>query len=231
MGTWILFSTFDHFCTMADSGKDVPPSTSQRVPTTHRDFFFEDPHFKENWHNFDKIRDSVFKESRDLWKQMDQDFRKMRCMNPMLTAADDEEGKSAPLLKYEDSWMFPRKWMIPSFADNLKDHNLFDHDGDHEVIRFKEDDQHMEVSLDTSHYRPDELHVHADEKFITIEGKHVETSADGKKHLTRRFQRKYSLPAGAKAADVSSNLSSDGVLVVNAIKHEPVKEVEIKQVK
>ena len=59
----------------------------------------------------------------------------------------------------------------------------------------------------------------------------METSADGKKHLTRRFQRKYSLPAGAKAADVSSNLSSDGVLVVNAIKNEPVKEVEIKQVK
>merc|ERR1712083_1119142 len=90
--------------TMADSSKDVTPSSTQRVPTTHRDLFFEDPHFKDNWHNFDKIRDSMFKESRDLWKQMDKDFRKMRCMNPMLTADEGEEEKSAPVAKYEDSW-------------------------------------------------------------------------------------------------------------------------------
>merc|ERR1711915_961937 len=167
---------------MADSIKDVTPSSTQRVPTTHRDLFFEDPHFKDNWHNLDKIRDSMFKESRDLWKQMDKDFRKMR-------------------------WMYPRRWMMPSLPGNLKEHDLFDHD-DHEVIRFKEDDKQLEISLDTSHYRPDELHVHADDKFIAIDGKHVETTANGKHRMTRKFQRKYSLPAGARAQDVSSNLSS-----------------------
>merc|ERR1711915_358510 len=172
---------------MADSSKDVTPSSTQRVPTTHRDLFFEDPHFKDNWHNFDKIRDSMFKESRDLWKQMDKDFRKMRCMNLMLTADEGEEEKSAPVAKYEDSWMFPRRWMMPSLPGNLKEHDLFDHD-DHEVIRFKEDDKQLEVSLDTSHYRPDELHVHADDKFITIDGKHVETTANGNFSASTLFQ-------------------------------------------
>merc|ERR1711976_707253 len=199
-----------------------------------RDFFFEDPHFKDTWHNFDQIRDSMFKESRDLWKKMDDDFRQLRCMreNPMLTADEDLPVASGePLAKYQEGWMFPRKWMLPSLDPKLGELDLFGHGSDHEVIRVKDDDKQLEVSLDTSHYRPDELHVHVNDGFITIDGKHEEKSADGKKMLTRRFQRKYTLPKGARAEDVTSNLSSDGVLVVKVEKSPAVKEVEIKQIK
>ena len=55
-------------------------AVSHRVPTTVRDMFFEDPHFMDNWEDFGKVKESMFKESRDLWKKMDQDFRQMRCM-------------------------------------------------------------------------------------------------------------------------------------------------------
>jgi len=40
------------------------------------------------------------------------------------------------------------------------------------VIRVKEDDAKMEVSLDTSQYRPDELNVSVSGGVVTIEGKH-----------------------------------------------------------
>merc|ERR1712117_545913 len=177
----------------------------QRVPTTVRDFFFEDPHFQETWDHFDKVKDSMFKESRDLWKKMDDDFRQLRCMreNPMLAMDEDmpvAEGK--PLEKYEKGWMFPRKWMMPSLDPKLGEMELFQQ-GDHDVIRIVDNDKKFEVSLDTSHYRPDELHVHVDNGFISIDGKHEEKSADGKKMLTRRFQRKYTLPEGTRPEDVS----------------------------
>merc|ERR1711915_67705 len=187
------------------------------------------PHFQEHWDEFDKLKEHMFKESRDMWKRMDTDFRKLRCTNPMLALEGEEDGKPAPLAKYEDGWMFPRKWMMPALNNEVNQLDLFGHGSDHEVIRFVDNVKKMVVSLDTSHYRPDELHVHVDDHLITIDGKHDEWSADHKKHLIRRFQRKYSLPAGANSHDVSSNLSSDGVLVVRAIKHKPASEVQITQ--
>ena len=50
-------------------------SLPKRVPTTVRNMFFEDPHFMDNWEDFDQVKKSMFKESRDVWKKMDQDFR------------------------------------------------------------------------------------------------------------------------------------------------------------
>jgi Hsp20/alpha crystallin family len=40
---------------------------------------------------------------------------------------------------------------------------------------------------------------------------------------------RYTLPEGARPEDVTSNLSSDGVLVVTAKKHNPAIEVKINQ--
>ena len=54
-------------------------SVPSRVPTTVRNMFFEDPHFRENWEDFEQVKKSMFKESRDVWKKMDQgtDFMKI----------------------------------------------------------------------------------------------------------------------------------------------------------
>ena len=58
------------------------------VPTTMRDFFFEDPHFKTTWDQFEKIRDSMFKESRDLWKDMDNRGYVLRPNLKILTSSE-----------------------------------------------------------------------------------------------------------------------------------------------
>jgi len=64
----------------------------------------------------------------------------------------------------------------------------------------------------------------------TIQGKHEENSQDGHKMVARQFSRKYSLPAGVQAEEVTSNLSSDGVLVVAAGQpSKPALEVKINQ--
>merc|ERR1712233_234492 len=51
--------------------------SGSRVPVTMRDFFFDDPFFKNSWEDFDKVRDAMFTESRDMWKKFDDDFRNM----------------------------------------------------------------------------------------------------------------------------------------------------------
>merc|ERR1719244_2374286 len=161
----------------------------------------------------------------DMWKKFDDDFRSMACMsnNIMIDSSINEEKKNLSefkgldrqnsLTKWENGWMFPRRWMLPSLKGEFKDLDLF-----------KE-----KVSLDTSQYRPDELNVSIADGAVTIEGKHEEKAEDGTKMVSRKFIRKYTLPAGAKPEDVVSNLSSDGVLVVTANKSNPAIEVKINQ--
>merc|ERR1711973_248000 len=215
-----------------------------RVPMTMRDFFFDDPFFKSSWDNFDQVRERMFQESRDMWKKFDQDFRDMACMsnNIMIDSGMQQkknssevavaEGKSldrqSSLTKWENGWMFPRRWMLPSLSSEFKDMNIFK-EKDSEVIRVINDDKKMEVSLDTSQYRPDELNVSVFNGVISVEGKHEEKAEDGTKMVSRQFIRKYTLPAGSKPQDVVSNLSSDGVLVITANKAPPAIDVKINQ--
>ena len=51
-----------------------------RVLVTMRDFFFDDPFFKNSWEDFDRVRDAMFTETRDKWLKFDEDFRNMACM-------------------------------------------------------------------------------------------------------------------------------------------------------
>merc|ERR1712111_10121 len=219
--------------------KNIKMSGS-RVPVTMRDFFFDDPFFKNSWEDFDKVRDAMFTESRDMWKKFDDDFRNMACMsnNIMLEhsgsgnqpegIANNNENRSLmrqdSKSRWENGWMFPRRWMLPALNTDFPNNMDIFKSKDNEVIRVKEDDTKMEVSLDTSQYRPDELKVMVSDGVLTVEGKHEEKAEDGSKMVSRMFSRKYTLPADAKSEEVASNLSSDGVLVITA----PKKQLAIK---
>merc|ERR1712004_397683 len=197
---------------MGQSGKrredTIAKMAEAKVPVTMRDFFFDDPFFKRSWDGFDKVRDAMFQESRDMWKRFDEDFRDSACMknNIMLEPGMElgkelskEEARSLARqdskARYEEGWMFPRRWMLPSLNAPLKQLDLFN-SKDSELIRTKEDDSKME-------------------------GRHEEKAEDGSKMVSRSFSRKYTLPKDAKPEDVVSNLSSDGVLVITAPKNAP----------
>merc|ERR1712029_393484 len=151
--------------------KTLAKMAEAKVPVIMRDFFFDDPFFKRSWDDFDKVRDAMFNESRDMWKRFDEDFRDSACMknNIMLEPGMElgkemskEEARSLARqdskARYEEGWMFPRRWMLPSLNAPLKQLDLFN-SKDSELIRTKEDDSKMEVSLDTAQYRPDELKI------------------------------------------------------------------------
>merc|ERR1712179_120642 len=210
---------------MGSRAKRKGNMAESKVPVTMRDFFFDDPFFKRSWDDFDKVRDAMFNESRDMWKRFDEDFRDSACMkNNIMLESGMELGKEVSkeearsLARHEEGWMFPRRWMLPSLNAPLKQLNLFN-SKDSELIRTKEDDSKMEVSLDTAQYRPDELKITVDKGVVCVEGRHEEKAEDGSKMVSRSFSRKYTLPKDAKAEEVVSNLSSDGVLVITAPKN------------
>ncbi|KAG7471273.1 hypothetical protein MATL_G00122960 [Megalops atlanticus] len=71
------------------------------------------------------------------------------------------------------------------------------------------------VSLDVNHFSPEELVVKTKDGVVEITGKHEERR-DEHGYISRSFTRKYTLPPGADAENVTSSLSPEGVLTVEA---------------
>uniref|UniRef100_A0A2K5IVW1 Heat shock protein beta-1 n=1 Tax=Colobus angolensis palliatus TaxID=336983 RepID=A0A2K5IVW1_COLAP len=71
------------------------------------------------------------------------------------------------------------------------------------------------VSLDVNHFAPDELTVKTKGGVVEITGKHKERQ-DKHGYISRCFIRKYTLPQGVDPTKVSSSLSPEGTLTVEA---------------
>merc|ERR1712012_1112276 len=66
----------------------------------------------------------------------------------MKVAEQKEERRSGRM-----PWLMPRKWMIPQ----LWDEEIFSNSRDSHLLGLQEDETKMEISLDTTGYKPDEL--------------------------------------------------------------------------
>merc|ERR1712004_747768 len=84
----------------------------------------------------------------------------------------------------------------------------------------------MEVTLDTSGYKPDELKVEIKGGELCVEGKHEERSQSGEVMVSRQFSRRFGLPQNVKKEDIVSNLSQDGVMVITMPKEQRIEEGE-----
>ncbi|KAF7989274.1 hypothetical protein HCN44_007948 [Aphidius gifuensis] len=81
----------------------------------------------------------------------------------------------------------------------------------------KPDKDKFQVILDVQQFKPEEINVKVVDKFVTVEAKHEEKQ-DEHGWISRQFQRKYLIPEQCDLAQVSSSLSSDGVLTITAPK-------------
>jgi len=196
-----------------------------RVPMTLRDHFLQDPFFSSSWSDMEKVREHFAKQAQimsqsfeDSWSKSERSVSENveKQNNTTVVPSDNSSGLRSLLM--------PRNWMMPKlFDDNLsslvemKDSNL---------LSMKNDDTKMEISLNTSGYKPSELKVNVSDGEISIEGKHEEKSEAGHTMVSRQFSRKYTLPAEAKLTEVVSNLSQDGVMVITVPKEKKIQEVQ-----
>lgn len=70
----------------------------------------------------------------------------------------------------------------------------------------------FKVSLDVSHYGPDEILVTLEDGKLVVNGKHFSESEYGFECL--QFHRRYPIPEGIKKGDIKSTITDDGVLII-----------------
>merc|ERR1712051_632945 len=114
---------------------------------------------------------------------------------------------------FKSSW--DDGWMIPSRSQMLQ--NPFK--GFQSM--FNEEDTKMDVRINTSEYKPEELKVSVQSGRLLVEGKHEEKKEDGSAYVQRSFSRSYTLPKEAEADQMVSHLSSEGVLLITTPKSTP----------
>ncbi|KAM6975493.1 heat shock protein beta-1-like [Tautogolabrus adspersus] len=71
------------------------------------------------------------------------------------------------------------------------------------------------IKLDVNHFSPEEISITTKEGYLQISGNHEEKQ-DEHGSVSRCFTRKYKLPQGVDLQHISSSLSGDGVLSVEA---------------
>ncbi|XP_012253746.2 protein lethal(2)essential for life-like isoform X2 [Athalia rosae] len=79
------------------------------------------------------------------------------------------------------------------------------------------DKDKFQVILDVQQFAPEEITVKTIDNNVIVEAKHEEKQ-DEHGYISRHFVRRYLLPSTHKVSDVTSSLSSDGVLTITAPK-------------
>ncbi|XP_012536899.1 protein lethal(2)essential for life [Monomorium pharaonis] len=80
----------------------------------------------------------------------------------------------------------------------------------------------FQVILDVQQFKPEEISVKVVDKFVVVEAKHEEKQ-DEHGWISRQFVRKYMVPEQCDIDQVTSNLSSDGVLSITAPRKDQPK--------
>jgi len=98
------------------------------------------------------------------------------------------------------------------------------------VSTVKTSKDNFQIVLDVQHFKPEEINVKVVGKFIIIEAKHEEQK-DEHGWISRQFIRKYMIPEQCDAEQITSNLSSDGVLVIIVAKKDKVNQQNERSIK
>lgn len=91
----------------------------------------------------------------------------------------------------------------------------------------------FQVCLDVQHFQPNEISVKTENNSVVVHAKHEEKK-DNHGYISREFTRRYDLPDGFKVEDITSSLSSDGILSIKAPHVTPavdgnVRHIQIQQ--
>ncbi|KAK5971873.1 SHSP domain-containing protein [Trichostrongylus colubriformis] len=92
----------------------------------------------------------------------------------------------------------------------------------HETQKPTNDDKKFAVSLNVSHFRPEELNVHVEGRELTIEGKQEQKDANS--YVQRSFVRKWILPDDVDMQAIRTQLDDKGQLSIEAPKGASVQK-------
>jgi len=187
-----------------------------RVPMTLREHFLQDPFFKSAWDDMERMRGSFFQSSSSNMLESSEQQRAEVSSNQEQSLANRSEDRFG-------KWLVPRTWMLPSLLDSSD--KMMSKMTDSSVLSYSDSEHKLEISLNTSGYKAEEIKVNINGDELCVEGRHEEKSESGHVMVARQFTKSYSLPQGAIKEKVESNLSQDGVLVITVPKEKKIQEI------
>nr|AIU47038.1 heat shock protein [Phenacoccus solenopsis] len=112
---------------------------------------------------------------------------------------------------FNDDLFIPRP-VIPAYA-NLLPRLRFEDTG----ATVSNEKNQFKVNLDVQQFKPEEVNVKVVDDYLVVEGKHEEKQ-DKHGFISRQFTRRYKLPKDVQQENISSSISSDGILSISAPK-------------
>lgn len=129
-----------------------------------------------------------------------------------------------------DSWITPAERQFMRSLSNTGNYlrsQLSNLDGIEQKSHIGKDG--FQVCLDVKHFQPNEISVKTEDNSVVVHAKHEE-KRDNHGYISREFTRRYDLPDGFKIEDVTSSLSSDGILSIQAPHSTPAVEGNVRHV-
>lgn len=145
----------------------------------------------------------------DLLPAVKQDYR---YANQLVTPAERTLMRS--LSNYENNHMRSSSPKLKEFED--KQHV---------------DNDKFQVAIDVIHFAPGEISVKTVNNSIVVEAEHEEReNTYGNGFVYRKFKRRYDLPEHFRIENITSTISSDGVLTIEVPSINPTEGPIIRQV-
>ncbi|XP_061754242.1 heat shock protein beta-1 [Nerophis ophidion] len=138
-------------------------------------------------------------------------------------------GYMRPMMPAEMSAMMPQMPMMYPGAMAAQQARALSRQMSTGMSEIKQTQDHWKVSLDVNHFSPEELVVKTMDGVVEITGKHDERK-DEHGFVSRCFTRKYTLPQSANVEKVTSSLSPDGMLTVEAPLIKPAIEAAVTDI-
>lgn len=98
------------------------------------------------------------------------------------------------------------------------------------ISTVKADKDKFQVILDVQQFKPEEINVKVVDNFVVVEAKHEEKQ-DQHGWISRQFSRRYMIPGQCDIDQVSSSLSSDGILSITAPRKDKPKAQNEREIK
>merc|ERR1712018_165414 len=180
-----------------------------------------DPFFEDLWGNdFEDFRTSIWKKHEAMFSRFMTHQSSVRSSTAMqqveewLKSSDHSESLGRQHLSTSR-----QRWLALRDFFNDPDFLL-----PAEPIHTTDDDTKFEVTVDTHDFKPEEVEVKVKDNVVTIAAKHeenedqVQPNSTKKSHMSKKLTHSYKLPSSCKTENVTSKLTSPGLVMVSAPK-------------
>lgn len=159
---------------------------------------------------FDSMRDRFEKEMRRVDEEMQRLRQEFEGYRPAASRTSPYPAQSQPT--YGSSLsngsgggaLLPTRPVYDPYLENLKS----------PLIRDESDGKTLRLRFDVSQYKPEEVTVKTVDNRLLVHAKHEEKTAS--RTVYREYNQEFMLPRGTNPEMISSTLSTDGILTVEA---------------